>query len=136
METGKWRGRKEKEKWKFVTFLIVYNHQIWESKFGLMHFFNLNIFKKILVLFGFCHTTTQISLNYTYTRHYRAPDWARCATHEDLSPAVHLKPIVCICWCYFLHLSHCLPPDCFRVFFNITGILLCDQILSLNVLFK
>ena len=34
-ETGKCRGRKREEKWKFVIFLIVHNHQIWVIKFGL-----------------------------------------------------------------------------------------------------
>ena len=60
-ETGKCRGRKREEKWKFVIFLIVHNHQIWVIKFGLSTciffflstciFFNLNIY--FLTFFNF-----------------------------------------------------------------------------------
>ena len=72
---------------------------------------------------GFCRTTMQISHNYTYMPHVsslppvppslqvsqRSRQCCICYTAPfHKLPISHL--IKYMCWCYFLHLSHSLPP--------------------------
>ena len=47
-------------------------------------------------------------------------DWAPCATQQRLTSCPSCTR-ECVCWCYFLHSSHCLPPR------------LCPQIHSLHL---
>ena len=136
-ETGKRRGRKEKKN-ESLLFSSLYTITKCE-KANLVEciFFNLNIyfFKILQCCFRFCPITMQISLNYTYTSLQSTRLGSLCYTGTSHQLFILNRQCVYVDATFSICLTVSLP-DCFHVFFNITGILLCDQILFLNILFK
>lgn len=105
------------------TYLAHFEAETWYFVFYYAHF--LFTFYKCCI--GFCHTTPDHAC-YTYSP---PPSWASLPPHHltsvghhrllDCTPYLPAAPshqlsillmIVDICWCYFLHSSHSLPPQC------------------------